>query len=161
MSTTHLSRDRLLLLVTLAVLLAAIPHAIVRIVRTGDPYLLTAQFFQDILRRLSGPGRLRFLFQPIAATLIGVREGKKDADSEKPPFVWALIFHAGRGQSICHALASTRNLVCLAILIDLLSQALIFRELRPGAALVVGPMLIALPYTLARAIANRVRTARR
>jgi len=151
----------LLLLVTLAVLLAAIPHAVVRIVRTGDPYLLTAQFFQDLLRRFYGPGRLRFLLQPIAAILIGVRDGNRDSEAGKRPFLWALIFHAGRGQSIRQALTSTRNLVCAAILVDLLSQALILHELRPGAALVVGPTLIALPYIVARATANRVSTTRK
>src|SRR5689334_19023729 len=136
MNTTRLSRDRVLLLITVAVLLAAIPHAVMRIVRTGDPYLLTAQFFQDLLHRLSGPGRLRFLLQPIAAILIGVRDGNKDSEAGKRPFLWALIFHAERGQSILQALISTRNLVCAAILVDLLAQALVFHELRPGAALV-------------------------
>src|SRR5690349_17351798 len=121
MNKTRLSRDRLLLLVTLAVVIAAIPHAVVRIVRTGDPYLLTTQFFQDILHRLSGPGRLRFLFQPIAAIFMGVRDGKKDVDTGKQPFVWTLIFHAERRQSIYQALTSTRNLICAAILVDLLS----------------------------------------
>ena len=40
--------------------------------------------------------------------------------------------------------------VYIAILLDVISQVLIFHEVRPGAALLVGPMLITLPYVLAR-----------
>jgi hypothetical protein len=52
--------------------------------------------------------------------------------------------------------ASVRNLVAIAILLDIISQYLIFREIHPGAALLLGPVLIAAPYSLARALANRV-----
>jgi penicillin-binding protein 2 len=51
---------------------------------------------------------------------------------------------------------STRNLLAIAILLDLISQFLIFHEIRPGAALVIGPVLIAVPYVLSRAFSNRI-----
>jgi hypothetical protein len=59
------------------------------------------------------------------------------------------------------AFVSVRDLVAIAILLDVISQFLIFHEVRPGAALVVGPVLITLPYVLARALTNRLcaRTA--
>ena len=52
-------------------------------------------------------------------------------------------------------------LLAVAILLDIISQALIFHEVRPGAALVVGPILISVPYSLARELANRISRALR
>jgi hypothetical protein len=157
-----ISRRSVLYVVVIAVLLAAVPSAILRIVRTGDPYLFTGQFFQDILARLSGPGRLRFVVQPTVAILLGVRSGIKDSQERALPFLWALAFQGKRRRELLRsAFVSVRDLVAIAILLDVISQFLIFHEVRPGAALVVGPVLITLPYVLARALTNRLcaRTA--
>jgi hypothetical protein len=54
------------------------------------------------------------------------------------------------------ALASVRDLVAVAILLDVAAQFLIFRMVHPGAALVLGPMLIALPFAMSRALTNRI-----
>jgi hypothetical protein len=142
--------------VVLAVVIGLTPHAILNIVQSGDVYLLTDRFFQDILARLSGPGRLRFLIQPTAAIILGSRGGIKDAMLGLPPFLWALIFHKERrGELLRSTVESIRNLVAIAIVLDLISQFLIFGEVRPGAALVVGPVLVGTPYALSRALANR------
>ena len=151
------SRTSVLYAVVIAVLLAALPGAIRTIIRTGDPYLFTERFFQHILARLSGPGRLRFIVQPTVAIALGLRSGIKDAREGCPPFLWALVFHASRRRELLRsAIASIRDLVAIAILLDIISQFLIFHEVRPGAALLVGPVLITLPYVTARALSNRI-----
>ena len=143
--------------VVIVILVAVTPRAILRILETGDLYLFTDQFFQDILARLSGPGRLRFIFQPIVAIILGTRSGMKDATAGLPPFLWALLFHRQHWRELFRStFASVRNLVAIAILLDLISQFLIFHEVRPGAALVVGPMLIGVPYVVSRALSNRI-----
>jgi hypothetical protein len=48
-----------------------------------------------------------------------------------------------------------RDLVAIGIILDAVAQFLIFRQIHPGAALRVGPVLIATPYALARALSNR------
>lgn len=141
----------------IAIILVALPGAIHRIIQTGDLYLFTERFFQDILARLSGPGRLRFILQPTVAIILGARGGMKDAQTGIPPFLRALTTHKMlRQQLLRSALTSLRNLVAIAVLLDLISQFLIFREIRPGAALVLGPVLIGLPYALSRALSNRI-----
>ena len=143
--------------VVIAILIVVAPRAILRIIETGDLYLFTDRFFQDILARLTGPGRLRFVLQPTVAILLGARGGMKDASAGLPPFLWALIFHEEHRRELFRStLASVRNLVAIAILLDLISQFLIFNEVRPGAALVVGPVLIGVPYALSRALSNRI-----
>jgi len=152
-----ISRRSILYAVVITLLLAALPSAIRTIIQTGDPYLFTEKFFQDILSRLSGPGRLRFIVQPTVAIILGVRSGMKDALAGVPPFLWALAFHrAHRRQLLRSAFASIRDLVAIAVLLDVISQFLIFHEVHPGAAVLVGPVLITLPYLVARAFTNRI-----
>ncbi len=152
-----LSRSSILTALVIAILLSTLPGAIGRLVRTGNPYLLTQQFFADILARLSGTGRLRFILQPMAAALLGIRDGKKDSQVGCPPFLLALMYHREhRSDLLRSAFASVRDLVAIAIILDVISQFLIFREVYPGAALVLGPVLIAVPYSISRALANRI-----
>ena len=151
------TRSSILNLLLVAALLATLPSAIERLWQSANPYLLTADFFQDLLARLSGPGRLRFVFQPLMAIYLGVRSGTNDARSGRPAFLWALLFHAGhRKEMWLEAIAAVRDLIALAILLDLVAQALIFHEIRPGPALIIGPPLILIPYALSRAFTNRI-----
>jgi drug/metabolite transporter (DMT)-like permease len=95
--------------------------------------------------------------QPIVAIFLGARSGVKDAKAGLPPFIWALFFHGEHRRELLKSMfASIRDLAAVAILLDIVSQFLIFHEVRPGAALVVGPVLITLPYAVSRAATNRL-----
>jgi hypothetical protein len=65
-----------------------------------------------------------------------------------------------RGHLVRSALRDVANLLLMGILVDSVCQWLILGASYPGAALVVGPVLIAGPYAVARALANRVVTIR-
>lgn len=151
------SKNSILTWVVVVVLLAALPFAVWEFMKTGEFYLFSPRFMRHMVARLTGPGRLRFIFQPVAATLLGCRDGLKDARRGNRPFLSALIFYrTGQRELLRSALASVRNLVAIAILLDVVSQILMFRMVHPGAALILGPVLIATPYALARALANRI-----
>jgi hypothetical protein len=151
------TRSSILTTLVAAVLLLTLPGAIRRIAQSGDLYLFSRQFFDDMLARLSGPGRFRFLLQPTVAILLGSRDGRKDARRGLPPYLWALTFHREHRRELLRgAFAAVRELVAVAILLDVLSQFLIFREIHPGAAILLGPVLIGMPYAVSRAFANRV-----
>lgn len=153
----YISRRSILYALVIAALLAALPGAVLQLLQTGDLYLFTGRFFQDIAARLSGPGRLRFVMQPAVAIVLGTRSGIRDAREGVPPFLWALAFHAKHRRELLRStFASIQDLVAFAILLDLISQFLIFHNVRPGAALIVGPVLIVLPYLLSRALSNRI-----
>ena len=142
---------------TLAVFAAAAPGALRDAWERGGIYLFSWQFVQDLPRRLTGPGRLRFLFQPLVATLLGVRAGRGDARAGRPPYFFALVAHPQhRRQMLAETARSLANIVLIGILLDAISQWLILGMAHPGAALVVGPVLIGLPYALARAFSNRM-----
>jgi hypothetical protein len=152
----RISRSSILQWVVIAILLTALPGAVHTIIQTRDPYLFTQRFFEDIMARLSGPGRFRFILKPVVAIFLGSRDGMKDARLDHAPFLWALLFHRDRRDLFRSAISSLRNLIALSILMDVISQILIFRQVRPGAALLVGPVLIGVPYALARAFTNRL-----
>jgi hypothetical protein len=61
-----------------------------------------------------------------------------------------------RKELLRSGLAAVRNLIAIGIVLDAVAQLLIYGEVHPGAALVVGPVLICIPYAVARALTNRV-----
>ena len=155
------SRSSVLTAIAIVILLSALPGAIRRVIQSGDPYLFTRRFFEDIWARLSGPGRLRFILQPTTAVVLGMRDGKRDSRKGSPPFLLGLAFRPMHRRDLWRsAIASLRELVAIAIILDVISQILIFRSVHPGAALLLGPVLIATPYSLSRAFTNRIVSRR-
>lgn len=156
-----ISRSVVLSAVAIAIVASAVPGAIRRLIQTGDPYLFTERFFEDLWARLSGPGRLRFVLQPTMAVLLGVRDGRRDWQTRRPPFILGLALRRTHRRDLWRsAIASVRDLVAIAIILDVISQVLIFREIHPGAALVLGPVLIAAPYSISRSFTNRIASGR-
>jgi hypothetical protein len=138
------------------ILLAALPSAVRDTLETGRVYLFSRQFLDELPQRLSGPGRFRFVLQPLIAIVLGWRAGLGDARAGRPAYLWGLIFGGtDRRQQLRSGLADIRNLVAMGIVLDAVAQFLIYRQVHPGAALVVGPILIGLPYALARALTCR------
>jgi hypothetical protein len=150
-----------LAVLTLLVLALSIPASLREACERGGLYVFTRAFLEDIPKRVAGPGRFRFLLQPVLAAALGVRAGRSDARAGRPPYLWALLFSGeGRGALVRTAVERIANLLLMGILLDSVFQWLILGASYPGAALIVGPVLIAVPYAVARALANRVERAR-
>ncbi|HLU26159.1 MAG TPA: hypothetical protein VKZ58_10690 [Longimicrobiales bacterium] len=110
---------------------------------------------------LRGPGRLRFIIQPLAAILLGIRDGRRDARAGRPPYVFAvLIVRELRREALASGLGALTKPLIVAILVDMVVQYLIFRSVHLWSALVVGAVLVALPYVVSRALTNRVARRR-
>ena len=145
---------RYIVFATLAVVLvASLPFALWHTYKTGEIYSLSSRFLEDIPKRLTGPGRFRFLLQPAVAVLLGIRSGIVDARAGNPPFILAFLFYGARRSLLLkHAFSQLSVLIAMSILLDLIAQFLILREVYPGPALVLGPVLIAFPYSIARSL---------
>ncbi len=146
---------------TLLVLALSVPGALTDAFhRDGGIYLFSRAFLEDIPKRLNGPGRFRFILQPLMATLLGVRSGVADARAGRPAYLYSLLFHREHRREFARTgLATIANLLLMGILLDSVTQWLILGISYPGAALVVGPVLIGTPYAVARALSNRVTRA--
>lgn len=142
---------------TILVITAALVPALVDTIETGRVYLFSRQFLEELPARFTGPGRLRFILQPTIAVLLGVRGGLADARAGHPPYLFGLIFSTGRRRELLQSgAAAIRNLLAAGIILDLVFQLVLYRSVHPGAALVVGPILICAPYALSRALSNRL-----
>ena len=141
---------------TVLVLLLSVPGSLREAFDRGGLYLFSWAFFEDIPRRLTGPGRFRFLMQPAIAILLGIRDGRADARAGRPPYLWALVAHGDQRRALMRSgLGAVVNVVLMGILLDAIFQWVILGVSYPGAALVVGPILVATPYAITRALANR------
>ena len=142
---------------TLIALALSIPGSLRDAYDRGGFYLFSRAFFEDIPKRLAGPGRFRFILQPTMAIILGILSGLADARAGRPPYLYGVLFHRGqRGELMRSGFETVANLLLLGILLDSVFQWVILGASYPGAALLVGPVLIVLPYTLARALSNRL-----
>jgi len=152
-----LQRETIVTALATLVIVAAIPFAIVDTIETGRVYLFSSQFLEELPRRFTGPGRLRFILQPMLAILLGVRGGLADAKTGTPPYLFGLLFDAGRRRELLRSgAAAVGTLLAMGIILDVVFQLIIYHAVRPGAALVVGPILICLPYALSRGLTTRL-----
>jgi hypothetical protein len=152
-----LRRDTIVTVLALLVVVVALPFAIVDTFETGRVYLFSRQFIEELPQRFTGPGRLRFILQPMVAIVLGIRGGLRDAKAGNPPFLFGLLFSAGHRRELLRSgVAAIRNLLAFGIILDLVFQVVLYRSVHPGAALVVGPILICFPYALSRALTTRV-----
>ena len=152
-----LRREAIVTALALLVIAVAIPFAVKDTIETGRVYLFSRQFLEELPRRFTGPGRLRFILQPVLAILLGVRGGLADARAGNPPFLFGLVFDAGRRRALLRSgAAAISTLLAMGIILDLVFQLVLYHAVHPGAALLVGPILICLPYALSRALTNRL-----
>lgn len=113
-----------------------------------------------IVAGLVGPMSFRFLLQPAVATLLGIRDGRLDAKAGTRPFIDDLLFRSSdRSKALRSAVRALAMPVAFGTLFDGVAQYLIFMHVRPGAAMLVGTVVMALPYVSARAVSNRIETA--
>ena len=146
---------------TLLVLALSLPGSLRDAFDRGGIYLFSHAFLADIPKRLAGPGRFRFVLQPLMAILLGIRSGLADARAGRPPYLYGVLFHRElRGELVRAGFETVVNLVLMGILLDAVFQWVILGVSHPGAALVVGPVLIGGPYALARALSNRLARLR-
>ena len=145
-----------LLCVTNLVLLVSAPASLAESYHRGQFYLFSQAFWEHIPRRLTGFGRFRFVLQPLVAIILGIRSGTHDAREGRPPYLYAIVFRPDlRNQFLRSGIATVINLLLMGILMDAVFQWIILGTSHPAAALIVGPVLILGPYSVARALANR------
>jgi hypothetical protein len=65
--------------VTLLVLVLSVPASLRNAYNRGGSYLFSRDFIEGIPKRLAGPGRFRFILQPLVAIILGIRNGLADA----------------------------------------------------------------------------------
>jgi hypothetical protein len=152
-----LRRDTIVTVLALLVIAITVPFAIKDTLETGRVYLFSKQFLEELPQRFTGPGRFRFILQPVVAILLGIRGGLGDAKAGNPPYLFGLFLSAGhRRQLLRSGAEAIGTLLAMGIILDVIFQLILYHSVHPGAALAVGPILICLPYALSRALTTRL-----
>jgi len=117
---------------------------------------------EGIIARIVGPMSLRFVFQPLVGLLLGARDGVRDAKAGEPPFIFDLIVNReNRRIKLASLFTSLSKTIIIAVVLDLIAQYFIFGQVRITGALAVAVIILIVPYSLARAITNKVITKRK
>jgi len=155
-----MTRSNIVTAIAVLILIAALPSAVRDTIETGRLYLFSWQFIEELPQRFTGPGRFRFILQPSIAILIGLRGGLADARAGRPAYLYGLLLGGeNRRDLVRSGWAAVRDRVAMGIVLDAVAQLLIYRQVHPVPALLIGPLLIGLPYSIARALTNRVVVA--
>jgi hypothetical protein len=157
-ATKGISRTATLVLasVTVLVLVVSLPDSLRDDYQRGGLYMFSRSFIRDIPKRVTGPGRFRLILQPVVAAFLGIRSGLADSRGGRPPYISGVLFHRwARRECLKSGFRSMVNLMLMSVLFDSLFQWMIYGSSHPGAALVFGPVLVGVPYVLARDLTNR------
>jgi hypothetical protein len=99
----------------------------------------------------------RFVIQPLMAIFLGLRDGKRDADSGHPPYILSLLMHPpSRKSLLVHGLKNIALPLSIGVVLDGIVQLLVASHIELWRAVTVGSLLVALPYMLSRALGNRL-----
>ncbi|MFZ3149561.1 MAG: hypothetical protein WA137_11025 [Methanothrix sp.] len=123
---------------------------------------LPGSIAEGIMARVAGPMGLRFVFQPLVGLLLGIRDGMVDAKAGEPPFIFDLIANReNRTAKLASIFKSLSKTIIIALVLDAIVQYLIFDQVRVTSAIIIALIMLVIPYSLARAITNRILTKRR
>jgi hypothetical protein len=113
--------------------------------------------FERAIARISGPMSIRFIFQPAMAIVLGVRDGLHDAREGHTPFLWDLYTHPGdRRARMWKAFDRLALPLGIAIVLDAVVQYMLFERIHMLGAILVGTVVLGVPYSLAREATNRI-----
>jgi hypothetical protein len=85
------------------------------------PDVLT-RISENLLARPNGPLALRFLIQPIMATIFAIRDGLRDARNGRSPYLWTVLTVPGeRAVRLREGFAATGKIIILALILDTVS----------------------------------------
>ncbi len=118
------------------------------------------RIIDNLIARLSGPLRLRFVIQPFMAAVFAVIDGLKDAREGRPPYFWALFYDpAHRRKLLRQGWKSIGKIFILALVLDAVYQWITLRRIYPGESLLTAAALAIIPYIFVRGPVNRIARA--
>ena len=116
---------------------------------------------EKVIERYTGPMHLRLLFQPLVASFLGIRDGVKDVKMNIPPYIFEMIINPKiRKEKLLAGLHSILTPLIIGIILDGIVQYMIFESINFKGAIIVGIVLVGLPYAIVRGITNRIMSNR-
>jgi hypothetical protein len=113
--------------------------------------------WHDLVARTTGPMWFRLALQPLVAAVFGIRAGLRNARQGAS--------HAGRPHSLDpdyrramfrQAWQDVGKMLIIGVALDAIFQLIALHTVYPGEALVVGFLLVAVPYQVIRTVVARL-----
>lgn len=124
---------------------------------TADVADLLSRLWGDLAARPAGPLSFRFILQPIMATLLGIRDGIKDARTGRSPYFWTVLRNpAERHARLREGLIATSRILLLGLIMDAIYQFKVDGRFHVGEAIIVALTLAFIPYLFIRGPAARL-----
>jgi hypothetical protein len=112
---------------------------------------------ENIGDRTSGPMKLRFILEPVMASIFAITSGLNDAKAGKPPYFWSLITDpTQRADMVRDGWKSVGKVFVIALVFDVVYQIIVLRFVYPGEAIIVAFGLAIVPYLILRGLVNRL-----
>ncbi len=104
--------------------------------------------FEDLVARTTGPMWFRLILQPLVATIFGIRAGLANARRSKGP-------DSGHRRAMFQqALHDVGKMLAVGVGLDVVFQLIALRTVYPLEAVLVGFLLVALPYQIVRTVSG-------
>jgi len=113
---------------------------------------ILTRVWNDFLARTTGPMWFRLILQPLVAAAFGVRAGLRNAwraPSESHPHA---LDRAYRRAMFRQALHDVGKMLLVGVGLDAVFQVIALRTVYPGEAVLVGFLLVAVPYQIIRTV---------
>ena len=118
---------------------------------------VAVQFFQELASRPSGPLAFRFILQPVVAAGLAIRDGYRDAKTNRSPYLWTILKDpARRGPRLREGVKATGRVLLLGVAMEAIYQFLVLHRFRPLEMLNIVFLLAFLPYLIVRGPAARI-----
>src|SRR5258708_784910 len=105
----------------------------------------------NLIGRLAGPMNLRFIIQPAVATILGIGGGLRDANENRPPFLWAILSNPNhRDELMREGWKDVGKVFMLSAILDVIYQLIVHRGVYTLELLITAVTLAVVPYILVR-----------
>jgi hypothetical protein len=112
---------------------------------------------ENLVDRVNGPLKFRFILQPVMASIFAILSGLKDAKAGRPPYFWGLLSNpTQRANMLRDGWKSLRNIFILALALDVIYQFIVERFVYPGETIIVAFLLAVVPYLIVRGLTTRI-----
>lgn len=112
---------------------------------------IVTRFLENIVGRLDGPMHLRFIFQPIMATIFACIGGWHDAKQDRPIYFWSIFSGKTTFREVRKAAwDGVAKVFIVALILDIIYQIIVLKWVYPGETIVVATLLVFVPYLILR-----------
>ena len=115
----------------------------------------------QMIDRTAGPFHLRFILQPMVATVLAIRAGLKDAKASRPAYLWTLFSQSAERRILVEdGWKDIGRVFAIAFVVDAIYQCIVFQWFYPVQSLIVAFGLSIVPYVLIRGPVTRIARQR-